>query len=298
MDFKQIEAFISVAKHKSFSKAANIIFLSQPAISAQISALEKELNSQLFDRTSKEVTLTAKGEAFLQYALDLINTRNTAICHLSESSNCISGRFSLSASSTPCNSIVPMLVEKFSLKYPMVTFNITEQPTGEIIENILKFNCEIGLIGSYIKDERINCYKLTNDELVLISNPTMDIPDIVPIDFLLDYKFIFRERNSATRKSFEKALLDLGLDIDQMNILCEVNSIDTLLQLVKCGLGVSIVSKRVCEDYLNSGSIKVSRVSNLTLKRYIYMITSSKRALTPTAKAFYSICKNEFNFEE
>jgi DNA-binding transcriptional LysR family regulator len=118
------------------------------------------------------------------------------------------------------------------------------------------------------------------------------------INLLLNYKFIFRERNSATRKSFEKALLDLGLDIEQMNILCEVNSIDTLLQLVKCGLGVSIVSKGVCEDYISSGSIKVSRVNNLTLKRYIYMITSSRRTLTPTAKAFYSICKNEFNFEK
>lgn len=298
MDFKQIEAFISVAKHKSFSKAANIIFLSQPAISAQISALEKELNAQLFDRTSKEVTLTTNGEAFLEYALDLINTRNTAICHLSDSSNSVSGRFLLAASSTPCNAIVPMLIEKFSQNYPKVTFNITEQPSGEIIENILKFNCEIGLIGSYVKDERIHCHKLASDELVLISSPSLNVPDIVPINLLLDYKFIFRERNSATRKSFEKALLDSELDIEKMNIICEVNSIDTLLQLVKRGLGVSIVSKRVCEDFINSGSINASSLSDLVLKRYIYMITSSRRTLTPTARAFYNICKKEFNFKE
>jgi len=298
MDFKQIEAFISVAKHKSFSKAANTIFLSQPAISAQISALEKELNSQLFDRTSKEVALTANGEAFLQYALDLVNTRNAAICHLSDSTNSVSGRFTLAASSTPCNAIVPMLIEKFSLKYSKVTFNITEQPSGEIIENILKFNCEIGLIGSCIKDERLHCHKLTNDELVLISSPSLKVPDTVSRDSLLNYKFIFRERNSATRKSFEKALIDSGLDIEKMNIICEVNSIDTLMQLVKRGLGVSIISKIVCEDYINSGSIKASRLSNLTLKRYIYIITSSRRALTPTAKAFYNICKKEFNFKE
>jgi DNA-binding transcriptional LysR family regulator len=298
MDFKQIEAFISVAKHKSFSKAANIIFLSQPAISAQISALEKELNVQLFDRTSKEVTLTSDGESFLEYALDLINTRNAAIHHLSDSTSSISGRFTLAASSTPCNAILPLIIEKFSVKYPKVTFNITEQPSGEIIQNILKFNCEIGLIGSYIKDERIDCYKLTPDELVLISSSSLKLPDIVSLDLLLNLKFVFRERNSATRKNFEKALLESELDVEKLNIICEVNSLDTLLQLVKRGLGVSIISKRVCEDYINSGSIKVSELSDLPLKRYIYMITSSRRTLTPTAKAFFNICKSEFNFKE
>lgn len=298
MDFKQIEAFISVAKHKSFSKAASLIFLSQPAISSQISALEKELNVQLFHRISKEVTLTTNGETFLEYALTLINTRNAAIDHLSDSASSISGRFTLSASSTPCNAIVPLIMEKFLAEHPKVTFNITEQPSGEIIENILKFNCEIGLIGSLVKDERIHCYKLAQDELVLISSPSLNVPDTVPMDLLLNFKFIFRERNSATRKSFENALLETELDVEKLNIVCEVNSLDTLLQLVKRGLGVSIVSKRVCEDFINSGSVKVSSFSNLPLKRYIYMITSSRRTLTPTAKAFFNICKKEFNFKE
>lgn len=298
MDFKQIEAFISVAKHKSFSKAASNIYLSQPTISAQISSLEKELNVQLFDRTSKEVTLTSNGEAFLEYALDLINTRNTAVAHLAEFTSSISGRFSLAASSTPCNSVLPSLVEAFSLKYPKVTFNIVEQPSGEIIEDILKFNCEIGFIGSYVKDERINCYKLTDDELVLISSPSLGLADTIPAEALLCYKFIFRERNSATRKSFEKALLDLELDVEKLNICCEVNSLDTLLQLVKRGLGVSIVSRRVCEDYVSSGSIKITSISNISLKRYIYMITSSRRTLTPTAKAFFNICRKHYSFKE
>lgn len=297
MDFKQIEAFISVAKHKSFSKAASSIFLSQPTISAQISSLEKELNVQLFHRTSKEVMLTSFGEAFLKYALDMINTRNAALSHLSSFTNNISGRFTLAASSTPCNSIVPILVEDFSHKYPQVTFNILEQPSGEVIENILKFNCEIGIIGNYIKDDRIDCYRLTEDELVLISKPSLNIPDKLSIDSLMNYKFIFRERSSATFQSFEKALSDEGLDIERLEVCCEVNSLDTLLQLVKRGVGVSIVSKRVCEDYISSGSIKYSEVTDLKLNRSIYLITSSKRTLTPTASAFFDLCNNYFNFK-
>jgi DNA-binding transcriptional LysR family regulator len=297
MDFKQIEAFIAVAKYKNFSKAANSVFLSQPTISSQIAALEKELNIQLFDRTSKEVTLTTYGDAFLDYALDMVSTRNSALSYLSTFSNSLTGRFALSASSTPCNSIVPILIEKFSSLYPEVTLNILEQPSGEIIENILKFNCEIGIVGTFIKDERINCYKLKEDELVLISSPSLNISDTISLEELLNYKFIFRERNSGTRKNFEKALINAELDIEKLTISCEVNSINTLLQLVKMGSGVSIISKSVCKDYISSGSIKYSEISGLKLKRYIYLVTSSRRSLTPAAQAFFEICREYYNFK-
>lgn len=296
MDFKQIEAFITVAKYKSFSKAANTIFLSQPTISSQISALEKELDIQLFDRTSKEVSLTSYGEAFLDYALDMINTRNAAISHLSSFNNSISGKFTLEASSTPCNSIVPLLIENFSSIYPKVSFNIIEQPSGEIIDDILKFNCEIGIIGSYIKDERIECHKLIEDDLVLISKPSLNIPDNTSINELLKYKFIFRERNSATRKNFEKAISDAELDLDRLNVCCEVNSLDALLQLVKRGVGLSIVSKAICEDFVLSNSLKISKIEDLNLKRNIYLITSSRRTLSPTAKVFFDLCRDYFKF--
>jgi DNA-binding transcriptional LysR family regulator len=298
MDFKQIEAFIAVAKYKSFSKAADSIFLSQPTISGQVSALERELDVQLFNRTSKEVALTIYGGAFLEYALDIINTKNAAISHMSSFTNHIQGKFTLAASSTPCNSIVPVLVESFSLKYPQVTFNILEMPSGDIVENILKFDCEIGLVGSNVKDERINSYRLTKDELVLISKPSLNIPDEITIEILLKHRFIFRERHSATRKSFEKTLLNAAIDINNLNIYCEVNSLDILLQLVKRGLGISIVSKGVCEDYISSGNIKASIIKDLDLRRYIYLITSSRRPLTPNAKAFFDICKDYYNFSE
>lgn len=91
MDFKQIEAFISVAKYKSFSKAANSVFLSQPAISSHISTLEKELSVQLFDRTSKEVLLTPAGNSFLKYALEILNARDKAVCCLSNFNNTVCG---------------------------------------------------------------------------------------------------------------------------------------------------------------------------------------------------------------
>lgn len=297
MDFKQIEAFISVAKFKSFSKAANIIFLSQPTISSHISNLERELSVQLFDRTSKEVLLTAAGESFLEYALAIVNTRNEAINHVSNFNETISGRLNLAASTTPCNSILPILIKEFNSLYPKVHYSISQKNSGEIIEDIIRFNCEIGIVGSYARDEKIRCYKLIEDELLLISSPSLRIPDKVGVKSLLNHKFIMREINSATRRTLENALLDYGLN-SKLNVLCEVNSLDVLIELVKTGLGVSIVSKAVCTDILNSNKIKASTFTDFSLKRNMYLAVSSKRTLTPTASAFFNFCRDYFNFSE
>lgn len=296
MDFKQIEVFISVAKHKSFSRAANAVFLSQPAVSSHISSLEKELNVQLFDRTSKEVLLTPAGDSFLKYAIEIINTRNAAINCLESFSKNITGTLNLAASTTPCNTIVPELMKKFSNKYPSVTFKITEQSSGDIIDNIIKFNNEIGIIGSTTDDEKIKTYKLMDDELVLISPVSFDIQDEISAETLLKYKFILREKHSATRTTFETALSKNNIRLNDLNVSCEVNNLDSLFQFVKCGVGVSIVSKAVFKNYSDCNKIKCSNIIDLPLNRGIYLVMSSRRTLTPTAKAFYDLCKKLYKF--
>lgn len=295
MDFKQIEAFITVAKLKSFSKAANAIYLSQPTISSHILNLEKELNVQLFDRNSKEVNLTPAGKCFLDYAVDIINTRNTAISNLCDFNNNICGTLNLSASTTPCNTIVPLLIDKFSKLYPEISFNIVEQSSGKIINDIIDLNCEIGVVGNIIDSDKIKSYCIMEDSLILISSPSMNVPIKVSVDMLKNYKFIMREKNSATRKTFEAELIDYGYPADTLKVCCEVNNLDTLLQFVKAGLGVSIVSKQVAEDYISCGKLNYSIVEGLSLKRSLYLVTSSKRTLTPAARAFLNMCKEHFN---
>jgi DNA-binding transcriptional LysR family regulator len=295
MDFKQIEAFISVARLKSFSKAANKIFLSQPTISSHISSLEKELSIQLFDRTSKEVNLTPAGESFLEYAVDIINTRNNAVTTLSSFNNNISGILNLSASSTPCSSIVPNLMKEFSSLYPEVTFNITQHSSGDIIKNILELKCEIGLVGSTINDDKISTYKIMEDELVIISNPLLNVPENITLDELTKYDFILREKNSATRKTFEKAFNKSNSKGCKLNIVCEVNDLDALISFVRAGLGISIVSKQIYYNYMSDNSLKISTIEDISLKRNIYLIVNSRRTLTPTGRAFFNMCKEKYS---
>lgn len=298
MDFKQIEAFISVAKYKSFSKAANSVYLSQPAISTHISSLEKELSAHLFDRTSKEVMLTPAGNSFLKYALEILNARDKAMICLTDFEDNIRGNLNLAASSTPCNTLVPGLIKQFENMYKDVSFIVTELSSGEVVDNIINFDCEIGIIGDYVTDDKIKSYKLVEDELVIVSHNSLNIPAELSIEDLTKYKFIMRKKGSATRKTFEEALLKNGMDPYSLNVCCEVNNLDTLFQFVREGIGISIVSNRVFLDFLGTEDFKISKVKDIPLKRNLYLIISSKRTLTPTAKAFFLLCKNHFNIIE
>lgn len=297
MDFKQLEAFLSVAKLRSFSKAANAIYLSQPTISSHISSLEKELKIQLFDRTSKEVNLTPAGESFLQYANDIINTRNHAVTELLNFNTNVSGRLNISASTTPCNSILPNLINKFSELYPNVRFNVKEQGSVGIIKDILDLNCEIGLVGTSIDNPKIDCYKIMEDELVIVSSSALNLPDNLNAEDLLKYNFIIREKDSATRQTLETALGNSNIDINKLKVLCEVNNVDAQLKFIKLGMGISIMSKALCEEYFKSGILKVSTINDMCLKRNIYLIISSKRTLTPIATAFFSMCNHLFKLK-
>ena len=292
MDFKQLEAFITVAKLRSFSKAANAIYLSQPTISSNISSLEKELKIQLFDRTSKEVNLTPAGESFLEYATDIINTRNNAIADMSNFNNNISGRLHISASTTPCNSILPELISNFNDTYSNVKFNIKEQGSVSIIKDIIDLKCEIGLVGTIIDNSKINSYKIMEDELVIISNPKLNLPDTISLNDLVKYPFIIREKESATRHTLESQLHANKIDPKKLKVLCEVNSIHAQLKFVSLGQGISIISKSLCDDGFINRDIHISRIENVDLKRDIFLVVSSKRTLTPIARAFYSMCKD------
>lgn len=286
VDFKQIEAFVNVAKFKSFSKAAEAIFLSQPTISAHVATLEQELNLSLFDRRGKDVKLTKAGTIFLEYALNLVNIRNSAISTLSEFDNKISGNLSIASSTTPCRFILPALVKSFYDIYSEVHFSINEASTRNVIEQVLLGDADIGMVGEVITDSRLSYTKIGDDRLVLISNKP-NVPKNVKIKDITKLPFILREKGSATRNVFEHSLKSNGYSVDKLNVFAEVSSLEAVLQFVKSGLGVSIASELACNDYISTGLIKMHTIEDLDITRDIYIVTHLKRTLPPTAKAFY-----------
>lgn len=286
MDFKQIEAFVNVAKYKSFSKAAEAIFLSQPTISAHIASLEQELNITLFDRNGKDIRLTHAGSLFLEYAINLINIRNLAISSLADFNNKITGRLTIASSTAPCRFLLPSFIKSFSDLYKEVSFDIKEESTRNVLEMIISGDAEVGIVGEQIDDSRLTYTKIGEDNLVLISNNTR-LPENTSMDMLLNEKFILREKGSATRSAFENALEYNGYSINRLKVFAEVSSFEAVIQFVKNGAGVSMVSDLACEDYIEAGLIRKHIVEGFEIKRGIYIVTHNKRTLSPSAKAFY-----------
>ncbi|MGE5627992.1 MAG: selenium metabolism-associated LysR family transcriptional regulator [Solirubrobacterales bacterium] len=296
MDFNRLEAFLNVAKYKNFSKAGAESSTSQPTISSYIAKLEKELKVQLFDRNSREVVLTSAGESFLNFARDMVEARDKAVADISSFNDNVAGKLHIGAGITPCNIVLPGLLADFNSLYPEVVFSISEQNTEKILEKISKFEEEIGIVGTTVNDEKINCHKLILDELLVISPVSYNFPKEVSMNILVENNFIMREKNSDTRKAFEDILSDNNIELGRLNISCEVNSIDTLMQFVKEGIGISVVSSEVCKDYASMGLIRISRIQNVEMKRCFYLAVSTKRTLTPAAKAFFDFCKDRYKF--
>jgi len=296
MDFKLLEAFINVAKYKSFSKAATTVSISQPAISSHIAKLEKELKMQLFDRTSKEVSLTPAGQSFFKYAIKIIDTRDRAIMNLSSFDEEVKGKLYIDASTTPCNVILPQLLMDFHSAHPGVSFHVTEQNSGDIAEKILNFESELGIVGKMVNGEKIDCFKLVDDELVVISPAHLNFPEEVSLENLLMHDFIMRDKSSATRKTFEDILRKSGRTISNIRMPYEVNSLDTQIQFVKSGLGISVVSGQLCREDATCGFVRKSRIKGMSMIRSLYLVVRSNRTLTPTANAFFNFCRDKYKF--
>ena len=147
IDFRHLETFCRVADLKSFSKAADDLFLTQPTVSGHILSLEQSLSLRLFDRASREVRLTKSGEVFLQYASKILSFRREFFNALSEFSQGIRGELSLGASTIPGEYLLPKLMGNFKKGYPSFIVSLKIADTKEIVQYVLEDKVELGVIG-------------------------------------------------------------------------------------------------------------------------------------------------------
>lgn len=297
MDFKQIEAFVNVVKHRSFSRAADAIYLTQPTVSAHVSSLERELGIKLIDRSGKDAEPTEAGKLFYEHAINLINTRDNAIFNLSKYNNALKGKIELAASTVPSQNILPKLIKEFSAKYKDISFSITQMDSVQVAEAIIDKKFEIGIVGTKIENGKLSCNHIVDDKLVLITPNTGKYLDwhekSISFSQLSKEYFIIREAGSGTRCEFERIVTESGFSKGSINIIAQMNSIEAIKQSVSIGLGVSIVSLLSVLDYLKYGILKAFDIQGLDLSRAFYAIHQNNRPLSPLSKVFLKyICNN------
>lgn len=286
MDLHQLFVFTKVVEHKSFSKAAEEIFLSQSTVSSHISALEKNLGVKLFDRVGRESVLTPPGERLYHWAQQLLLLKDQALLDLNESMTELKGGIRIAASSVPGQFLVPQMIKHFRKDYPAVTFHISEASSKITAEKVLNGSVDIGILGEKYEDERLQYIPLLKEHLVLITATNITIPTPVTIHELVNYPFVMRSSASGTNALLERLLKKNNIPKDRLTIIAYTDSGQGLIQFVKQGIGISIISEIAADEYSSNKLINKYPVEDFDDERYFYLVYNKNKTLSLVAKLF------------
>ncbi len=286
MDFKQIEAFVNVVRYKSFSRAADATFFTQPTISTHISILEKELGTKLLDRKGRIVEMTPQGRQFYKYAVEMVNTRALAIEALDKDSDKVEGVLEIQTSSIPGLTFLPEMMVEFRQKHKKAQFHIDQSDSAIVVENVIERRGELGFVGEKSNNQNLEYNKIFTDRTLLVVPIEGFVEgDEITIEEMSHLPFLWRENGSATRKSFEDAVVKKGLDRANFEVAAMFNDLDAIIRSVELGLGVSILSEKTIET-LSARKIRAVTIKDFNLNRDFYMINMKNVALSPVAEAF------------
>jgi DNA-binding transcriptional LysR family regulator len=289
IDFRHLETFCKAADLKSFSKAADDLFLTQPTVSGHILSLEHSLSLRLFDRTGREVRLTRGGEVFLQYALKILSSRRELLNALSEFSKGIKGELILGASTIPGEYLLPRLISHFRKEHPDFTFSLKIADTQEIVQWVLQGDVEYGMTGAKLNHNFLQYEKYGEDEIVIVGPSTLPLTKNRKVDFveLLKEPWILREDGSGTQMAVEQELRKKEKSLKQFNVVTKMGSTSSMKEGIKAGLGLAFISKRAVEAELSQGLLSRIYVEGINpISRQIYIVSHRRRTLSPIGMEF------------
>ncbi len=205
MDFKQIEAFVNVVRYKSFSRAADATFFTQPTISTHISILEKELGTKLLDRKGRIVEMTPQGRQFYKYAVEMVNTRALAIEALDKDSDKVEGVLEIQTSSIPGLTFLPEMMVEFRQKHKKAQFHIDQSDSAIVVENVIERRGELGFVGEKSNNQNLEYNKIFTDRTLLVVPMEGFVEgDEITIEEMSHLPFLWRERMDPQHVNLSK----------------------------------------------------------------------------------------------
>jgi DNA-binding transcriptional LysR family regulator len=289
IDLHRLKIFTMIIATRSFSKAARQLYLTQPTVSQHVNYLEEYLGVPLFDRLGKEVRPTKAGQILHTYAQRLLRMADDAELAVAYYKGKKSGTIIAGASNVPGEYILPDILGRFKEKFPEIVVRIHLGDTSSIVDKILNYEIDFGLIGARIAHDQLRCSRFIDDELCLILAPGHPWAGrkCVEISDLAGAAFVVREPGSGTRMMVEQTLRKAGLPAERLRIAAELGSNTAVKQAVKAGLGVSFVSKRSVLDELGMNVITTLPIKDMAMDRSFYIVRHKKRTLPPLVRQFH-----------
>lgn len=286
MDIHQLRVFASVFKNKSFSKASKELHLTQPTISNHIKALEEEFDCKLFDRLGRTIIPTKEAGVLYSHSMEIIEKANLLKETIGQFKKDLSGKLVIGASTIPGVYLMPRMLKKFQKIYPAISFQILISDSRGVIENVSKHDLLLGIVGAKLGNEQIKYIPFVEDELIVVSSPSLAKSSRITLKELITFPMVLREEGSGTRRETEKFLEGRGVSLDSIKISGIFGSTDAVKQAVKAGLGVSILSKFSVADELEHKILEEIKLTDLQMKRRFYIVVHKKRTLPRTYDVF------------
>lgn len=254
---RRLQVFHAVARQLSFTKAAEVLFMTQPAVTFQIKQLEEHFNTRLFDRGHGRISLTPAGELVLQYAEKILGLSSEMDVRLAEMTGEVGGSLLVGASTTIAEFLLPRILGEFKSKYPNVRPHLVVANSESIETRVAEHTIDIGFIESPSHQPNLQTEVCCEDELQVICSPKFPLARLKEIDprHLVEHPFVSREPGSGTREFTEVYLRKHGVDIDHMVPVMELGSPVALLEVVETGIGYAIASRTSVTRSLRLGDL-------------------------------------------
>ncbi len=299
VDFRKIEAFCKVCELRSFSKAGEALFLSQPTVSAHVQSLEKELEVQLLDRMGRTVLPTPAGAVLYRYARQAFHGLEAAKAEIRALASEVSGDLLIGSSAIPAHHFLPEVISGFLCLHPKVRPTVMVSSSQRILHQVRSGEIMAGIVGwAGAPDPDLTFAPLLEDEIILIMPAVSPRPEgFIPPDLKGDLPslpfeqacfldWILREPSSTTRVAFEDALRGAGHDPRILNVRLTVDSSNTAVQYVEAGLGVAVTTLLGAREALERGTVLAFRLDGVRAARRFYCLLNSRRVPFPAASAF------------
>lgn len=295
MEFKQLQSFVEVVKYKSFTKAAEKLFVSQPTISAHINQLEEELNKRLILRTTKSIELTPKGKEVYDYAVSILSMRNRILESCSPQQQKI---IHIGASTIPSAYILPELLPEYGNLSKDTYFSIHQSDSQGIISGLKEGLFDIGIIGMQTQDDQIECIPFYQDRMLLITPVNEHFLKLkqenCDILTLLKEPIITRESGTDSKKSADLFLEHIGVKDKDIHIVARINDQEAIKNMVAGGLGVSIISEMAAKNFLAEKRILAFPLDSDIANRQLYIIYRKDYLLASYVQNFLKFIQKKY----
>lgn len=269
----KLYSLLKVAETGSFTRAAEQLSLTQPAVSQHIQAIEKELNVHIFDRASGELHVTREGEIVIKYAKRILALYNNLQRDLKTEKSRITS-LTVGITHTAESNAIAEALAKYVNSHESMTIKILTDTTSNLYAMLRNYELDFAIVEGKINDPAFHCMMLDTDSLVLAVSPNHRLAkqSMVTIRDLKKEKLILRLPDSNTRNLFVASLEAHNMSVDEFNVLLEINNIATIKDLIRRDIGVSVLAKSACQDEIKKKKIVVLPIENLSMVREINIV--------------------------